>query len=107
MGFWSAAIAAMLATTMSPMRMTTMTLSRPVTLAGGRLPSAPERNQHEEDDEDDRQPKERSLQTPAAAIRGRLTTEGGREPRTARLQQDRGRDRDGNDDLTYLKGVQG
>src|SRR5438067_13805250 len=97
----------MLATTMSPMRVTTMTLSRPVTLAGGRLPSAPERNQHEEDDEDDRQPKERSLQPAAAAICGRLTTEGGRKSRTAGLQQDRRRDRDGNDDLTYLEGVHG
>ena len=82
-------------------------LVAPGHLAGGRLPSAPERYRDEEQDEDDRQPKERPLEPPAAAIRGRLTTEGGREPGTARLQEDRGRDRDGNDDLTYLKGVHG
>src|SRR5207247_7587433 len=82
-------------------------LVAPGHLAGGRLPSAPERYRDEEQDEDDRQPKERPLERPTAPIRGRLTTERGREPGTARLQEDRGRDRDGNDDLTYLKGVHG
>jgi len=82
-------------------------LVAPGHLAGGRLPRAPERYGDEEDDEDDRQPKEGSLEPSAASVSGRLATKRGRESRTAGLQQDRGSDRDGNDDLTYLEGVHG
>src|ERR671931_647874 len=96
----------MLATTRRPRRATTMNLSRAVTwLAGRRRPRPDERDDHEDQDEHDRQPEERALQAPPAAVGGGLATEGGRKARAAGLQEDRARDRDGDDDLTDLKWI--
>src|SRR2546423_15283236 len=72
---------------------------------GRRRPRADERDDDEHGDEHDRQPEQRPFDPPPAAVRGRLATEGGREAGAARLQQDRGRDGDRDEQLGDLKGI--
>ena len=73
-------------------------------LPGGSL-RAPQRDGDEQDDEDDRQAEERPLEPAAATVCGRFPTESRRETGAAGLKQDRGRDRDGDDELADLKWI--
>ena len=73
-------------------------------LPGGSL-RAPQRDGDEQDDEDDRQAEERPLEPAAATVCGRFPTERRRETGAAGLKQDRGRDRDGDDELADLKWI--
>src|SRR5690349_21800756 len=108
----SEAMATTLAMTSRPTRARTTTLSRRVIAAasseprgrirsgGGRgRPRADERDQDEHHDEDDRQPEQRPFDPAPAAVSGRLATEGGRKASAARLQEDRGRDGDRDEQL--------
>jgi len=74
------------------MRATTMNLFAPGHLAGGRLPCAVERDGDEEDDQDHRDPEQRSLKPAPAAIAVDSPPNVDESPVPRAWSQDRARD---------------